>query len=936
MSTQINEVHAKYLRDRAIDVDVAIRNGVYSADAAGVAAALGRESAPGPGLVFPYPLRGKYVRVRTDDAGYLCPAGKSVELYIPTDVHALATCLTQLLIVESPAKALALLGVGLPAVGLGGVETCLDLKDGQRVLASTWDPLVLTGVEVVVLFDSNRRVNPNVARGEARLAMALEKAGASLRIAALPPASNGDDQGPDDYLAACGESALRAVIEAAQPADPLVRLHAFVSTKDRVGAEAFLGQLPTGVAIGERGCGTQAAMLAESLKIKGILKRTLATAKRELAEAARKVRVVSPGGEYSVANGCMVERTPGGDVVLANFTAEALFDLDDGEGNHRFVISGKSRNGHPLHEITLDADDLSDPQWALRKWGAHAQIRPVSHAAHRVCSAIFAQSSPKTERIYTHTGWTTINGTRTFVHGGGALGGLQARIALRGPVRHCVLPENADQAAALAAAFAVLAVEPSVMIALLAVAMSAPLCEFAPMSGVVWLVGPSGIFKTSLAMLILAFFGAHGEGALLPFSSTSPGIELALFEAKDNLVVLDDYAPKTTDPRDPSRTKIMDVQRAFANASERQRLDQDLNSRSARPPRCALLVTGEEPPPGESVLARGLVVSVKGTIDREKLSAAQHSAGLLGGAMVGYLTYIRDNWEYFASNTAARQEYWRDRAYQIISQTENCHMRRATLVGELMTGLEAFLAFAVSATAIDAQCSDQWLDYGLQTLSTHAHGDTGHRDDEDPVHRFVATLSSLLATGAAILAEQRRADIHGAGQQNVIGWRLNDEILLQPDAAYRTVALACRSSGRPFPISAASLWGRMADRGMLLLPDKSDRPTAQRRIGSMKQRVLVVRPSLLGLDEASPNVTAASQPLGDSSASQEPLEIPGVTGDLICPVPSVPTYENRYNPPSSEINRAYSDYIIDVEGGASSGGDSGDSGDTAPDGEDDR
>jgi hypothetical protein len=71
------------------------------------------------------------------------------------------------------------------------------------------------------MFDSNRGDNPMVALAEARFVIALEKAGAVVRIARLPVIPGAGHVGPDDYLVHRGEDAVKKLIEESIPGDPV-------------------------------------------------------------------------------------------------------------------------------------------------------------------------------------------------------------------------------------------------------------------------------------------------------------------------------------------------------------------------------------------------------------------------------------------------------------------------------------------------------------------------------------------------------------------------------------------------------------------------------------------------------------------------------------------------------------------------------------------
>lgn len=315
MTSALQPHHVKYLAERSVDANAASAASLRSVDAATAAQLLGVTTVSSGGIAIPYPnVNPPYHRVRMDngDPKFMAPAGREVPVYVPPNMPAAQS----LVVVEGPIKALALCAVGIPAVGLGGAGTTLTTGVDRR-LNSSWGVLSVTGKEVVILFDSNRASNPNVARDEARLAVALERAGAIVKVAHLPHRHDGEAWGPDDFLAAEGIAKLTHVITSANAADPTARVHELTMmptvAHQTAAARALLGDLPFRFSVLERGQGAHVAVVA-ALKPFGIkaddLKRAMTEARGVLARAMRPY-VQQPtlsGVMYSVQDRKLVMR----------------------------------------------------------------------------------------------------------------------------------------------------------------------------------------------------------------------------------------------------------------------------------------------------------------------------------------------------------------------------------------------------------------------------------------------------------------------------------------------------------------------------------------------------------------------------------------------------------------------------------------------------
>jgi hypothetical protein len=196
------------------------------------------------GVVFPYfdPTTGQRVtaRVRRDrpeiENGkpknkYISAYGDRKHLYFPPGVKSkLEDAATPIVLVEAEKSALALtawaerIGRRLLAVGLGG---CWGFKgrigkaptpNGGRVdeLGTVPDLHYVDGRKVYVLLDANVNSNPKVRKAQSALVAELKKRNCEVLRCQLPAADGVN--GPDDYVAVCGDEAMAKVFTDARAA----------------------------------------------------------------------------------------------------------------------------------------------------------------------------------------------------------------------------------------------------------------------------------------------------------------------------------------------------------------------------------------------------------------------------------------------------------------------------------------------------------------------------------------------------------------------------------------------------------------------------------------------------------------------------------------------------------------------------------------------
>lgn len=152
----------------------------------------------GPAIVFPFRTLGgkalEWCRVKPTnpmrdkngaESKYLSPKNGGVHAYFPVDaLPAINTDQHELLITEGEKKALKATQEGFPTIGLTGVD-CFAVKG---VLLPELESINWLERRVLIVFDSDRLMNPRVLNAECQIAASLQARGAIVRIVQLPGA----------------------------------------------------------------------------------------------------------------------------------------------------------------------------------------------------------------------------------------------------------------------------------------------------------------------------------------------------------------------------------------------------------------------------------------------------------------------------------------------------------------------------------------------------------------------------------------------------------------------------------------------------------------------------------------------------------------------------------------------------------------------------
>jgi hypothetical protein len=128
------------------------------------------------------------ITTATGTIKYLQPRRSGVRIYFPVaTLDAVLHSRQCLYIVEGEKKSLAVAQLGLPTIGIAGIEGWH--VSGSRSLHPDFDTLPLDGRVVRIVPDGDAAWNPNIARAVRRLGDALRRVGARPLVVHLPEAA---------------------------------------------------------------------------------------------------------------------------------------------------------------------------------------------------------------------------------------------------------------------------------------------------------------------------------------------------------------------------------------------------------------------------------------------------------------------------------------------------------------------------------------------------------------------------------------------------------------------------------------------------------------------------------------------------------------------------------------------------------------------------
>src|SRR5215207_6764642 len=445
---------------------------------------------------------------------------------------------------------------------------------------------------------------------------------------------------------------------------------------------------------------------------------------------------------------------------LTNFVARITTDVaeDDGAELRRYFVIEADLNGRRT-AFPVPSSQFAGMGWATEHLGAGAIVYPGFGIKDHARTAVQMLSGEVPARhVYSHTGWRKVGDSWLYLHAGGAVGQDgqvgNVDVELTGSLEGRTLsepPEGEELIKAIRASLGFWKLTPDIVTVSLHAGTYRAALDDTDVS--IHLSGSTGEGKSELAALCQQHYGPELDARrLASWESTENAIEGQAFQAKDQLMVLDDFAP-TGSTYDVQRwhKRADRVLRAKGNASGRQRMRPDTTLRPEKPPRALILSTGEDVPRGQSLRSRMLVLELApGQLDWQRLTRCQEEAagGLYAQAMSGFLRWLASRYEKLRSELKKEHAVLRE-----VASTSSQHRRTPGIIADLALGLKYFLLFANEVGALsEAEAEELWVQ-GWLALGKAAAAQSQHQAAGEPTRRFRELLSAAVASGRAYVAD---------------------------------------------------------------------------------------------------------------------------------------------------------------------------------------
>lgn len=501
----------------------------------------------------------------------------------------------------------------------------------------------------------------------------------------------------------------------------------------------------------------------------------------------------------------------------------------------------------------IDVETLKKFDFGLgSSWDKYAIISAGSSNTDKLreITQIISRGIMTEKDIYSHTGFTEIDGKLCYLGHGVVIGdveNVEVDISTDKLQQYCFTDKTFDIKEALECSFSILDVaDREVTIPLLAVAFLAIITSILAEEGInadfiLFLEGKSGTRKSSLAALILSFFGKFTRDTFpCSFRDTINSIEKKAFLLKDTLNVVDDFNPEMVGNR-----KLDTMERLYAmygDRTGRTRMSQD--GKTLKAPYVArglCLVTGETTPDvAQSRIARSLIVPMKqDSVDLKKLSILQNNTEKLSFCMIIYIKWIIQN------ENEVRQ-FVKSRFDELRENQNNQHHGRTTEICNVLTlGFNLFTKFMMDNKIIEKEEKEKLDIEAINVLDKLVEQQAENLIELKPTEMFNDAIEQLFATNSIQVLDYHcgaTAEPISEGGINVGFYDSNKKIFyFYPDIIYGVVAKFYSNNGKKFPINAKSLWKYLLEEEQLIRTDPN-RYTVQRKVNGKAITVVAIKP----------------------------------------------------------------------------------------------
>ena len=432
--------------------------------------------------------------------------------------------------------------------------------------------------------------------------------------------------------------------------------------------------------------------------------------------------------------------------------------------------------------------------------------------------------------VYQHTGIRIIDGERVFLNGGNSVtkDGLTDRykVELENQLQNYgfIKDKPVERYSVFKTLLYKLA-EKRIMYPVVAYCFMTALTSLYREKGiepafVLYIIGKTGCRKTSLAKLILNFFGRFDYSTPSPagFRDTLNSIEKKMSCADSVPLLIDDRIPTANAYLKQMIEQIeQGILRLIGDKNNRGRSNADGTLRKCYPPKSTAITTAEDAFQNvtESGIARAFSVPLKpDSINLDVLTFLQENTDSLNACMTDFIQWMLNKWD-------EQQEALYPAFVKLRKAAQGVgHGRLADAVAHLTLALSVMCDWLRSVGQMTEEEAHKVKQEGFEIFIAMATEQNKQVIEDKPTHLFLNALREMRETGNIRfinLTGQATNNIAlHTGKDDIVGYYDDEYFYLIPDTSDSAIRQFYKKQDRNFPLSPRRIRECLADEGYLI------------------------------------------------------------------------------------------------------------------------
>ena len=331
--------------------------------------------------------------------------------------------------------------------------------------------------------------------------------------------------------------------------------------------------------------------------------------------------------------------------------------------------------------------------------------------------------------------------------------------------------------------------------------------------------GKSGSYKTTLAKVLFNVFQTDQSKKVINFESTKAGVEMALKEAKDDILIMDDinFSLKGTQKKANELFEL--AIRAIGDSNTKAKVSSDQKSLAQNLVRCGLVLTGEDEPENSlSSALRYLTLNVDNTSYRsDVLFYFSDNEDVMKKYFTSFIFFLTEKYDeivfYIKNNFRVLYErYGKASSYDRLNFS----------VISLMLVADVIKEYAKWSNIEDLSVFDQSLNLTEDVLKENVRRKSNESKCLELEELVLIALNQTLDIQANCRLAKDIKD-YEKDVNSYIGFKKNDEIWLRHEDLYEVVCKYWDKQGKAYTATQDKTHKRLYEVGVIKCYDDIDK-----------------------------------------------------------------------------------------------------------------